>query len=299
MNLEKHINTLLYSHDCVIVPGFGAFLGHKNSSYIKDNSVYPPSKKIGFNSSLNKSDGLLIQTYSQANFLTFEEAQREIDTQISFWKNHLEKNSTLILNELGTFHKNSSGKLEFTPNDINYMLESFGLESLRTKLIMQTATKANESNGVWWKVASIVPILVGGYLYFAQPQPVANFVNEQWSGFIVPLIDKEAKAGTVVVKPQAEPEVVKIETETVEVTVVENLIHDYQVIAGSFRVQSEAETLESKLKEEGFENARFTQKKGSYYYVAFQTFPTKEEALEFRRSLEEQYPEAWVLSLKD
>src|SRR5690606_19846385 len=169
------------------------------------------------------------------------------------------------LNKLGTFTKNSTGNLEFTPNGQNYLLQSFGFESLSTRMIMQTPAETGSSNGIWWKAASVIPILIGGYLYFAQPQPVANFVNEQWSGFVAPIVN-----------PQPEKEIVRQpDTKTItEISVVKaesikKEINDYQVIAGSFRVLSEAETLESKLKNKGFENAKFTQKKGSYYYVAF------------------------------
>lgn len=303
MNLEKHISTLLYSYDCVIAPGFGAFLTHKNSSSLKENSIYPPSKKVGFNGALQKSDGLLIQTYAQSYQLSFEDAQREIENQISFWKTHLNKNDSLILGELGTFTKYPAGNVEFKPNEQNYLLESFGLESLRTKLIMQPKVQTQNSNGVWWKVAAMVPILVGGYLYFAQPQPVANFVNEQWSGFVAPIVNPEVKSTAKEIPTTIVEE--KIVEETALPVVVENIIpekivYNHQVIAGSFRLQSEAETFEAKLKEKGFENAKFTQKKGNYFYVAFDTFASAEDALAFKRSLSaEDYPEAWVLSLED
>lgn len=300
MNLEKHISTLLFSYDCVIAPGFGAFLTHKNPSSLKENSIYPPSKKVGFNGALQKSDGLLIQTYAQSYQLSFEDAQREIESQISFWKNHLNKNDSLVLGELGTFTKYPAGNIEFKPNEQNYLLESFGLESLRTKLIMQPTVQTGSSNGVWWKVAAMVPILVGGYLYFAQPQPVANFVNEQWSGFVAPIVNPEIKTTEKEIPAiVAETEKIKLIEET-PAPVAEKVVHNHQVIAGSFRLQSEAETFEAKLKEKGFANAKFTQKKGSYFYVAFDTFTTAEEALAFKRSLSgEEYPEAWILSLKD
>lgn len=302
MNLEKHISTLLFSHDCVIVPEFGAFLANKVSSVLKENSIYPPSRQLGFNAALKNSDGLLIQTVAQENNLSFEDARHEVENQISFWKNHLERNNSLFLNHLGTISKNASGSLEFNSTGENYLLESFGLESVRAKYIMQSVPENGRSNAIWWKAASVIPILLGGYLYFAKPQPVANFVNEQWSGFVTPFINSQIikeETPTAVIKSE-EPKVeVTEEIPVTEIVVAENTIYDYQVIAGSFRVESEANTLELKLKEKGFENARFTQKKGSYFYVAFETFQTKEEALEFRKTVGEEYPEAWVLSLKD
>jgi len=294
MNLEKIISNLLYAHDCVIVPGFGAFLTHKKPATLEGNSLCPPSKQLGFNSVLEKSDGLLIQAVAQQNNLGFQEAQREVENIIIFWKNHLEKNKSLILEELGTFTKNQSGSLEFNSNGKNYLLDSFGLESIRTKYIMQSIPESRNSSAVWWKVASVIPVLVGGYLYFAQPKPVADFVNEQWSGFVTPLINSQNT-------PEETPIII---TETIELPVVETnkpeqITHDYQVIAGAFRLLDEAKSLEQKLQEQGFENAKFTQKKGNYFFVAFETFPTKEEALEYRKTVRDAFPETWVLSLKE
>ena len=193
----------------MIAPGFGAFLAQKQPSFHKENSIYPPSKQLGFNGALQKSDGLLIQTVAYQYQLSFEEAQREVENQIRFWKNHLENNSTLVLNYLGTFVKNESGILEFQPANQNYLLDSFGLQSVRAKLIMQPVQNQTSKLG-WWKAATIVPILIGGYLYFGKPQPVADFVNEQWSGFVTPLINSQST-------PEETPIII---TETIEMPVV-------------------------------------------------------------------------------
>lgn len=293
MNLERHISALLYNHDCVIVPGFGAFLTHKNPSMFKDGVIYPPSKHLGFNTVLQKSDGLLIQSVAERNHLSFEEAKLEVENRVSFWKNHLENNDSLVLSTLGTFSKNTSGNLEFRPDSRNYLLDAFGLESVRIKHIMQPVSRDDSSGFGWWKVAAVVPILIGGYLYFGKPQPVADFVNEQWSGFVSPILNSESSTEEI---PTVAVEVVETPVIKVEEN---NLTHDYQVIAGAFRLMSEAETMEQKLREQGYEKARFTQKKGNYFYVAFETFPTKEEALEYRKTVRESFPETWVLSLKE
>ena len=293
MNLESHISTLLYSQDCVIVPGFGAFLAQKNPSTLKNGTINPPSKNLGFNVNLQKSDGLLIQTLAGHHHLSFEEAQSEVETQVNFWKNHLETNESLTLNHLGRLTKDAAGNLEFHADNKNYLLDSFGLESIRAKHIMHPVQQSHSSAG-WWKVAAVIPILIGGYLYFGKPQPVADFVNEQWSGFVAPIIQSQDVVSEI---PTASVEV--MEPIVTESLVMETPAHDYQVIAGAFRVQSEAEILEQKLRDQGFEKAQFTQKKGNYFYVAFETFQTKDQALEYRKSVLDKFPETWVLSLKD
>ena len=53
MKTEKHIAALLYRHQCVTVPGFGAFLSEWQSAQISEgqNSFTPPRKLISFNKS--------------------------------------------------------------------------------------------------------------------------------------------------------------------------------------------------------------------------------------------------------
>jgi hypothetical protein len=295
MNLEKYISNLLFQQDCVIVPEFGAFIAQKvNAVYQTENSTFfPPKKELAFNPSLTKNDGLLIQSVASANGISFEKAQEEVEGMVQFWKNHLEANATLNLVGLGSFSQTETNQMIFTPANQNFLLESFGLDAVKGQFILSTESQES-SSAVWWKVASIIPILIGGYLYFGKPKPVTDFVNQQWSGFVSPILNPDAKATKAVV---AAP--IKVVEKQISTVKEEAIIHDYQMIVGSFRKLEEANTSVSKLQDKGFTKAKMTQKKGNFYYVALETFPTKEEALEFRRTVSEEFPESWVLSLKD
>ncbi|HLV23797.1 MAG TPA: SPOR domain-containing protein [Moheibacter sp.] len=296
MILENYISALLYTQDCVIVPEFGGFIAQKtNATYQPENATFfPPKKELAFNPSLMKNDGLLIQYIASAEGISFEKAKNEVESSVLFWKNHLKQNQVLNLSGLGELKQNSTGQIEFNAIDKNYLLDSFGLEKIQATRILPVEKQQN-SNLVWWKVASVVPVLLGGYLYFGKPQPVTDFVNKQWSGFTFSTWNSNTEAE--VVSKSVLSKVEEISENTYQFK--DFTVYDYQVIAGAFRVKSEAETMERKLLERGFEFAKLTQKKGSYYYVAFQTFPTKEKALELRKTLQEEYPETWVLSLKD
>lgn len=296
MNLEKHISTLLFHHDCVVVPEFGAFIAQKSNSILEKEkgTFHPPQKEVGFNPSLVKNDGLLIHEVARISNLDFETAKQEVLAKVQFWKNHLNLNSTLNLTDLGNLTKNSEGILTFTPSHPNYLLSSFGLESIRPQQILVAQNQEQSSSAVWWKVAAVIPILVGGFLYFGKPQPVTDFVNQQWSGFVSPMVNPN----TIAIKAVESP-IKTVEIEADKYIKEELTIQNHQVIGGSFRKMEEANAQVQKLKEAGFEKAQFTQKKGSYFYVAFDTFATEEEAQEFRRSISTDYSEAWILSLKD
>jgi len=296
MILEKHISTLLFNHNCVAVPEFGAFITQKvNASFRQEDAVFsPPAKQLAFNPAVIKNDGLLIQQVAQFEGLSFEKACEEVEGIVQFWKNHLENNAQLSLEGIGDFSKTADGALLFTPVQDNFLLSSFGLKEVKATYILPAESR-RASGTMWWKVASVIPILLGGYLYFGKPKPVTDFVNEQWSGFVSPMLNPSA--GAELVKKSV---IRSVEENAADKYVVKDFtVYDYQVIAGAFRVRSEAETLEKDLQSQGYEFAKLTQKKGSYYYVAFKTFPTKEEALMFRKEVHEEFPQTWVLSLKE
>lgn len=298
MNLEKHISTLLYHHDCVVIPEFGAFVGRRvNSVYQPETSVFsPPSKQLMFNPSLYKNDGILVQQIAIAEGLDFDSAREEIDSAVRFWKNHLSVNSRLTLQGLGSLTKDSNGSLSFEPEHPNFLLESYGLEDIHTKYILQKEEKKS-SSAVLWKTAALIPVLIGGFLYFGKPQPVADFVNQQWSGFVSPMMNPNLKAAKA-----TETAVNKVVEDTyvyAEKIEAKKVIHNYQVIAGSFKKMNEVDIMVESLHQKGFEQARYTQKKGSFYYVALQTFPTKDQAQEYVNKINNEIPGVWILSLND
>lgn len=295
MKLENCISELFYRHDCVIVPDFGAFIAQQNSSsYNEENSSFnPPTKLLSFNPLLATNDGLLIQYFMQKQKLDYVTATEQIKNSVQFWKLQLDKNSSLVLDNLGSFKK-QNGTIEFYPIEKNFLLSSYGLDTIKATYILPTEV-SKKSNDLWWKAAALIPLIVGGYLYFGKPKPVADFVNEQWSGFVSPWVQPTEnldKQTLVVARKEVQKPTIIEESKI-------SLPQDYQVIAGAFRVKSEALTMEEKLHEKGFERAKLTQKKGSYYYVAFETFSTKDEALDYRETVKVDFPETWVLSMKE
>ncbi len=58
IELERHIEILLLSNDCVIVPGFGGFMAHHVDARYdgRDNMFLPPLRTIGFNPQLTMND---------------------------------------------------------------------------------------------------------------------------------------------------------------------------------------------------------------------------------------------------
>jgi hypothetical protein len=81
MDITAFIRELLFSHDCVIVPGFGGFIGNYNPARIdkSTSTFYPPVKQISFNRNLNHNDGLLVGRVSGFSKVSYGDARNIVE----------------------------------------------------------------------------------------------------------------------------------------------------------------------------------------------------------------------------
>jgi len=130
-DLSPFIRELLYSHDCVILPGFGGFIANYTPARINRNShsFNPPVKAISFNSNLDNNDGLLMGKISEQKGIGYGDAKRLAEDYSRKLKSELSTSGRVHLRGIGHFSLNSEGSPQFTPdNDINYLPDSYGLE---------------------------------------------------------------------------------------------------------------------------------------------------------------------------
>ena len=117
MELERHIEVLLLSNDCVIVPGLGGFMTHHVCArYDEREKIFlPPLRTLGFNSQLTMSDTLLTQSYADTYNISMSEALERISQDVRRLKYHIEKNGSYNLNGIGRLSLNAEGNYEFEP----------------------------------------------------------------------------------------------------------------------------------------------------------------------------------------
>ena len=147
MKIEHYISQLLYRHQCVTVPGFGAFLTEMQSAHLHENtnSFYPPKKVVSFNSHLKNNDGLLANHISQIEKTTYENAVASIESEVVIWNSIIQVNERFTLKNIGELHMNSEKNLVFTPSEnINYLKDSFGLNSFVSPAVKREQSKQVE-----------------------------------------------------------------------------------------------------------------------------------------------------------
>lgn len=145
--VEKYIKELLFQHDCVVIPGFGAFLCHYQSAEVHPltNKFTPPYKTIGFNQQLQINDGHLVTLISTEENTGRQEALEMVEAYVSKIKSDLRKFHFFEIPELGRFFYNASDNLEFEPAYVlNYHEDSFGLSEIYCKPIEREYNTMNK-----------------------------------------------------------------------------------------------------------------------------------------------------------
>ncbi len=116
-HLFRHIEYLLLHHDCVIVPGLGAFIASNMPARIDREArmIFPPSRCIMFNQAVTLDDGLLANSLARSLALSFDEARQLIAKEVASTIENLHSESTIRIGRLGTFTLGEEDRLIFTP----------------------------------------------------------------------------------------------------------------------------------------------------------------------------------------
>ena len=138
IELERHIEKLLLSSDCVVVPGFGGFMAyHIEAHYDEtDCSFIPPRRTLGFNPKLKINDSLLAHSYIDAYDLSYPEAMNRIEQDVVMLRQQLSTQGFYELHGIGTLSVNDEGNTDFTPCEAGVLTpELYGLCSFEMKPI--------------------------------------------------------------------------------------------------------------------------------------------------------------------
>lgn len=154
--LERHIEILLLSNDCVIVPDFGGFMAHHVDARYdgRDNMFLPPLRTVGFNPQLKMNDSLLAQSYVEAYDISYPEAIDRLANEVAEIRQRLENEGKYEINNIGTIYLNEDGNYTFEPCEAGiltpnyYGLGGFDMLPLSTQENEPTVTleKTNSTN---------------------------------------------------------------------------------------------------------------------------------------------------------
>ncbi|MUP45171.1 SPOR domain-containing protein [Gramella sp. BOM4] len=306
MNISTHIQDLLFRYECVVLPGFGAFLSQRQSAYIDKNTreFYPPNKQISFNRQLIKNDGLLVNYIAEVEGVSYNVAKNMIQEFVYDLENSLQNESQAELANIGRLFLDKEDKLQFEPSsNINFLTQSFGLESFKTSEISREVyrkqveeleqkapihfTPERRKSASFLKYAAIAVVALG-LSGFAGLNIYSNQVSEH-------NIAEQQKAESQL-QQQIQQATFIIDNPLPAVTFeVEKQSGDFHVVAGAFRVQENADKKVEELKDAGYTARLIGENKYGLHQVVYSSHQTRREAINALNSVKKTNSAAWLL----
>jgi nucleoid DNA-binding protein len=308
MDITAFIRELLFSHDCVIVPGFGGFVGNYSPARIDRNSAtfYPPLKQISFNRNLNHNDGMLVGRISGSSGINYGDARNIVDEFVASIKKKLERGEKITFDNIGTFINNQEGNVQFEPDrTVNYHLDSYGLESFQfpplegydvrkriTRHINKEPARRISMKKILWRAAIIVPVLA---VLAVIPFSRSLFKSDVEAITLNPLVTAELDENRKAVEEAAVPvQISPAISEPDTPPVVEEL--RYCLITGSFKLKQNACNLADILRKEGYD-PEILDAPGGFYRVSAERCKDLNSAIARANSISKKFPGTWVTKI--
>ena len=155
-DLSRHIEYLLLTHNCVIVPQFGAFVAHVSNAQRTEGEelFFPPHRVVRFNPELIEDDGLLVDVVRAVHRCTTVEAKRMIQGMVLQLRQQLLAEGQADFGSIGIFTQDEDGKMNFSACQAGattpslYGLDAFHMSKLtslqRRKKLANKHRKAEE-----------------------------------------------------------------------------------------------------------------------------------------------------------
>jgi len=324
VDITAFIRELLFGHDCVIIPGFGGFIGNYTPARINKSTgtFYPPVKQISFNRNLNHNDGLLIGRVSLSGKINYGDARSLVEDFVTGVRKRLEKGEKVVFDNIGSFLNNNEGNLQFEPDQsVNYHLDSYGLEpfhclplegyDVRKRIIRhldKDPLRQTSIRKIVLRAAVIVPLLA---LIVAVSLKTNLFSSKAETLNLNPLVTAEFEnnkkavdEGNVIdsslIKEGSGISKKEVSDTSVPATVVPEVIkpvvaesNGYFVITGSFKSKENADTQVNMLKEEGFSPEIVTMDNG-FYRVCAMMCNDVSTAVSKKDSISKKFPGTWI-----
>ncbi len=307
-DITLHIKELLFRHDCVILPGFGGFIGNYRPAGIDtaNNRFSPPVKAISFNRNLTHNDGLLIGKISEERKIGYADSKQIVDDFIESLKNRLAKGDRVVIEKVGYFQLNSESNIEFEPDkDTNFLLDSYGFGSFTREPVSnfdlsrrvsgrdRRPIRTSSSRKMAIRAAFAVPLLAAMIIIPLKTDLLkSNASLNPMASIEIGTGDSSISHAEVSKEQQISSE------ETMEISPVLTaeiaVVSSYHIVAGSFRNEDNARNLMQEVKGQGFASQLLSSDNG-FYRVTLESFASKQEAIDRKSEILGEFPDSWIL----
>jgi len=330
-SLGRHIEALLQDADCVVLPGFGAFIAHVTPArYVDEGRMFlPPRRSLAFNSGLRTDDGLLTARLARQADISFSEARTAACVLIDQLRDTLAIDGAARLDGIGRLRQDMAGSVTFEPAAEGIVSPSlFGLNALTLydltaieqmstseagvqaepkKLITKSPRTidihigrqslrriASVAAAVLLMIVFAIPVSDGGRTDVAS---LGITVCPKESPVQMEQPDSSAPIEAVPEEPaQTEAPAMSLEPDAPAVVRPSRVYH---VIAGSLPSDKGAEAVVRKYVDKGFEHATTVEGDGRVR-ISIASFYDKAEGEAYVKELrkDEAFKNVWLLSVK-
>lgn len=324
MDIAFYISELLYSNDCVILPGFGGFVTSYAPAKIHpvNHTFYPPSKNILFNSKLTRDDGLLVDFIASDKNISYTEAKSLVASFIRELEHKIYSGEKVNLKNVGVFFLDKKQKLLFDPDtSINYLEESFNLPSIVTHPIDRKSRhqrietgfidrkpesqNAKSKRKVLYASMAVVPvILILGWIVFVG-LPKAGNIQQTGMVNLADYDTMDQQPANLETEVEKDPPIESLNFEEPKVTdeiIPKEIVpkvtpsKKYYIIGGSFSNEANAEKLVGILRAKGYDAEQAgLSRKGLFAVAYFSTFDKDEALVNLAMIRRDDNPSAWLL----
>ncbi len=307
MQLATYIKDLLYRYECVIIPGFGAFLTQYQSAQIDKSShtFYPPGKTLSFNRQLQTNDGILANYVASVENCAYEVALQKIRNFTGKLSLQLSEKETINLKGIGEFCLNEENSVQFIPsNNENFSAASFGLctfisPTINREVYKETAAALEEKAPLlftpekrearpYLKYAAIAlvalsAISLGGLKLYEGEVQKHNFVKKQKANN---LLENDIQEATFIMDSPLPALNLTLPKESAK----------YHIVAGAFRIEENANKKLQQLLDDGYMAKSIGANSYGLHVVVYQSYSDRLEARkELREIKRTESKDAWLL----
>ena len=302
MQISQYISELLFRYDCVVVPGFGAFLSERVSAKIDKSSgeFFPPCKRISFNTQLKSNDGLLANHISSVEEITYENAISKIKKQVDYAIKSLKNSETIEFPNIGSLTNSKKGKITFEPtNKNNFLKDSFGLSAFISPTVTREnkklsnkptiALKTKKQNTYTFRKYAAIGIILLGLSGIIAGNIYSNSIDKHNT-----LVQQEVES---IIENRIQKATFSVSTDLNPINInISKKVGDFHIVAGAFRIKKNSERKLRELKRLGFDARLIGQNRYGLHQVVFESYNTRKDAENALMKIKKtQDKTAWLL----
>lgn len=286
-----HIADLLFEHDCLIVPEFGAFVLSRVPATIdkKRGLMLPPRKEVVFNKHLKHNDGVLVGHVAASCNVSIDEANVMVSNYVDGLHKSIRTTGAAVVEGVGTFRAIGADFAFIADGSANFLNDSYGFAPQFVTVPSQRSLSAPTLGQIRRVAASVAAVAC--LMLVAPETKDASLTSPYSQASMVQFTNVDMPS--VIVADEVEPSAEANVDEVVEESVPQETFY---IIVGSFPSDREATSYIASMNKQGVDGLtkmRF----GKRVRVAAAQFDDHDEAVRNNRVMRKikGFENAWVL----